>query len=313
VPLDSSVVQQLATLDRLGALIDETFSVEEARAVADAPAPAPTIKMHQVADHQVSVEGGAITVRTYQPTDATDLPLLVWYHGGGWVVGTLDSYDAVCRSMAAMGNFAVASVGYRRAPEHKFPVAIDDAWAATLWAIDNATGFGADGSRIAVAGDSAGGNIAAVIAMMARDQTEADSAAPNIIYQALIYPVVDDGTGDRPSWKVHAEGPFLTTDLMGWFYDHYLNNGDSADWRATPIKGRLDGLPPAFVLTAEYDPLRDEGEEYAELLAAAGVATEVTRYDGMIHAFFRMEAEIPAALDAQAEVASKIRAAFGHA
>jgi len=231
---------------------------------------------------------GSIPARVYTPTrlrKANGLaPGLVFFHGGGWVIGDLDSHDVVCRKLADEGELMVVSVDYRLAPEHKFPAAVDDAIASTKWIAENAKQFGIDASRLMVGGDSAGGNLAAVVAISARDGN-----GPDIAGQVLIYPAIDFAM-THPSHKEPETSILLTHSVIRWFRDHYLNGAaDVGDWRASPARTRtLIGLPPAYVLTAGADPLRDEGDEYARRLKEAGVAVTHRTFPGQFHGFFTM-------------------------
>jgi acetyl esterase len=253
--------------------------------------------------------GGPIPVRVYRPAgvaDATPLPGLVYFHGGGWVIGDLDTHDVLCRQLTAEAGVSVVSVDYRLAPEHKFPGAVDDAWAATRWAVARAGELGIDASRLAVGGDSAGGNLAAVVAMLAREQ-----GRPSIKFQVLLYPVTDLADESK-SYQDFADGYLLTRDGMRWFSQHYLNSRDEAgDWRASPLRARtLDGLPPALVVTAGFDPLRDEGEAYARRLREAGVRVDYVCYGGMIHGFVPMGRLLETGNRAVAHVAASLRDAL---
>ena len=250
---------------------------------------------------------GAVPLRVYRPAVDDTLPLLVWFHGGGWVLGDLEGADPVCQQLAAKVSAVVVSVGYRLAPEHRFPAAVDDALAAARWAHSHADELGADPSRLVVGGDSAGGNLAAVVALRARD-----GGGPPIAFQLLVYPVTDL-TCAQPSYVDNAEGYMLEAASMRWFIDHYVPDERlRRDPDASPLfAGDLAGLPPAHVVTAEYDPLRDEGEAYAERLAQAGVPVSCTRYDGVIHGFFAMDTVIPASRRAIDEAAAAIRRALG--
>jgi acetyl esterase len=200
------------------------------------------------------------------------------------VIGDLDTHDVLCRQLTAEAGVSVVSVDYRLAPEHKFPAAVDDAWAATRWIVAHAPELGVDGGRIAVGGDSAGGNLAAVVALLARDH-----GGPPIRLQALLYPVTDTDL-DTPSYRANADGFLLTRDSMKWFFGHYLKGeADGADWRVAPLRAKsLEGVAPALVVTAGFDPLRDEGEAYAARLGTAGVRVDAIRYGGMIHGFAPM-------------------------
>jgi acetyl esterase len=232
-------------------------------------------------------QAGTIPVRVYRPIGAAAdaaLPALVYFHGGGWVIGDLETHDVLCRQLTAEAGIEVVAVDYRLAPEAKFPGAADDAWAATQWVVANAGRLGIDAKRIAVGGDSAGGNLAAVVALMARD-----AGAPAIAFQALLYPVTDVST-ERQSYRDFADGYLLTRDSMRWFVDHYLASKDQArDWRVSPLLApSLKGLPPALIVTAGFDPLRDEGEAYARALREAGGRVDYICYGGMLHGFVPM-------------------------
>jgi acetyl esterase len=231
---------------------------------------------------------GSIPARVYTPMRLRDVnglaPCLVFFHGGGWVIGDLDSHDVVCRKLADEGELIVISVDYRLAPEHKFPAAVEDAITATTWIADNAKQLGIDASRLSVGGDSAGGNLAAVVAIWARDGN-----GPSIAGQVLIYPVIDLAM-THPSHSEPETSILLTHSVIRWFRDHYLNRAaDVHDWRASPARAKtLIGLPPAYVLTAGGDPLRDEGDEYAQRLKEAGVPVTYRTFPGQFHGFFTM-------------------------
>jgi acetyl esterase len=230
---------------------------------------------------------GPIPLRVYRPAGvpaSTPLAVLVFFHGGGWVIGDLETHDVLCRQLTAGSGVSVVSVDYRLAPEHKFPAAVDDAWAATRWVVAHAGELAVDASRVAVGGDSAGGNLAAVVTLLARDK-----GAPAIAVQVLIYPVTDL-VGETQSYRDFAEGYLLTREGMRWFIAHYLTaEAEAADWHASPIRAQsLAGLPPALIVTAGFDPLRDEGEAYAERLRDADVRVDAVCYGGMIHGFVPM-------------------------
>jgi acetyl esterase len=233
--------------------------------------------------------------------------VLVYFHGGGFVIGNIESHDHVCRSLANKVPCVVASVDYCLAPEAKFPAAVEDSYAALEWIAANAAGFGIDPSRIAVGGDSAGGNLAAVISLMARDRK-----GPTLAFQLLIYPATDMRM-TAPSIEENANGPLLTKASMVWFLDHYLTGDhDKENPLASPLLASdVSGLPPAFIATAECDPLRDEGEAYAHRLEQAGVRAELHRYAGMPHGFFSFAAALDTGRQAMEETAASLRDAFG--
>ena len=241
----------------------------------------PEIAVGSVAERAVPGPAGGIPVRIYTPEGRGPFPVYVNFHGGGWVIGDLDTADAVCRDICRSTRCVVVSVDYRLAPEHPYPAAVDDAFAATRWAADNMSALGGNG-RLAVGGDSAGGNLAAVICRRARDQ-----GGPPIHFQLLLYPVTDADL-DRPSYRENGTGYLLERDTMRWFWDHYCPDpARRLEPDASPIRAAdLSNLPPALVVTAEFDPLRDEGEAYAAALEAAGVPARSVRYDGLVHDFF---------------------------
>ena len=243
--------------------------------------------IYYVENSAIIGETGEIPIRIYRPNDDRDLPLLMWFHGGGWVLGDLDTGEFKCRKLAHDVGCVVVSVDYRCAPETPFPGAIDDCFAATLWA-SSAEELGIDPSRIAVAGDSAGGNLAACVALRARD------AGLNLVFQLLVYPVIE-ANFDRDSYSENAEGYLLTASAMKWFWNCYVPNiADRKQPDVAPIcASDLSGLPPALVMTAEFDPLRDEAEDYGHALKAAGVDTVTRRYIGMTHAFYMLPTENP--------------------
>jgi len=271
------------------------------------PDPSPVA---EVRDLTARGPAGPIPLRLYRGEGAdsnSPQPALIYYHGGGWVLGNLDSHDSVCRDIANAAQCTVISVDYRLAPEAKFPAAADDAIAAAQWIHDNAADLGIDRSRLAVGGDSAGGNLSAVVALHARD-----NGGPKLKLQVLIYPSVDLSSV-YPSYEEHAEQLPLTRATMDWFVDLYLRGReqDAKDWRASPLHAAsLVGLPPAFVITAAMDPLRDEGEAFARALLAAGVPVEVKRFDGQIHGFLTMGRIVKDSQVAIADIATELRKAF---
>ena len=246
-----------------------------------APPPAQPTPVARVEDRAIPGPAGDLRVRIYWPEASGPRPLVVFFHGGGFVLCSLDTHDELARGFCREAEAVVVSVDYRLAPENPYPAAADDCYAALVWAVANAESLGADPARVAVAGDSAGGNLAAVTALRARDL-----GGPALRHQCLIYPVTDSRC-DTPSFAENADGYFLSAEAMRWFWSHYLQDAARGDEPyASPLRAPdLSGLPPTLVITAEYDPLRDEGERYAAALAAAGVVTELRRYDGMIHGF----------------------------
>lgn len=260
--------------------VEETRRRYQASIARMAP---PTPELAGLESLAVPGPAGPVPVRVYRPRAEGTLPLVVFCHGGGWMIGNLDSHDAVCRLLADRTPAVVVSVDYRLAPEHPFPAAVDDCWAATCWAAERAADWDADGRRLGVAGDSAGGNLAAVMALKARE-----AGGPAIGFQALVYPAVDH-TADTESKRRNGEGYLLTAEAIAWCSRAYLGEGDWRDPLASPLLASSHaGLPPALVATAEFDPLLDEGRAYADALAAAGVAVEYTNYPGMLHGFIRM-------------------------
>jgi acetyl esterase len=270
----------------------------------------------KVEDRRIAGPRGDIPLRLYWPAaggphQGEACGAAVFFHGGGWVVGDLATHDNLCRALANAAGCIVAAVDYRLAPEHKFPAAPEDAFAATRWVQANAASLGieADGEhkpRVAVVGDSAGGNLAAVVSLMCRDR-----GVPLPALQVLIYPILDYDV-ETPSYRAYAQGYLLTRDAMKWFWKQYLlRDADGYEPYASPLRASdLAGLPPALVMTAEFDPLRDEGEAYAQRLKSSGVPTRLVRYDGMIHGFLRRLTTFPAAKAALAEVSRELRSAF---
>ena len=237
----------------------------------------------RVDDRLIPGDGNDVPVRVYTPEDAVggNAPLLIWIHGGGWVIGDLDTADATARALANRSGAVTVSVDYRLAPEHPAPAALEDCLAVLTWCVENGEVLGVDASRVAVGGDSAGGNLAACLCQRVRDDF-----GPDIDFQLLVYPVTDC-TLSTASIDENAEGYFLTKAGMEWFVGHYVGEGDPKDPAVSPLHAdTLAGLPPALVITAEFDPLRDEGEAYAAKLRDAGVPVEQVRYDGQIHGFF---------------------------
>ncbi len=264
--------------------------------------------VYEVTDLMISGPGGDLPLRLYRPSGERPLPALLYFFGGGWVLGTIDTADGVSRSLANSSGALVAVVGYRLAPEHPFPAAIDDCYAAVRWVAEHAAQVGADPARLAVGGDSAGGNLAAAVALRAR------AGGPPLAGQLLVYPNTDQLADDQ-SMRA-ADDPFLfNRRSVAWYRQHYLADpADAANPLASPLRSEsLAGLPPALVITAEYDPLRDQGEAYARRLADDGVQVELSRYPGMAHGFFTMAGAVDASRSAIAEAASRLREWFGTA
>ncbi len=248
-------------------------------------------KVAMVTDVKLTLEGRTLDGRLYMPEGAGERPpLTLFYHGGGWVIGTLDTHDGTCRAIAQKSGSAVLSVAYRLAPEHRYPAAVEDCFEALVWAAQNSSRLGIDSSRLAVAGDSAGGNLAAAVAILSRDRR-----GPALRHQLLIYPVTDLNY-ERASYKDNGGGEYFLGEAgMRWFWGHYLGDLDARDATNAVImlQPDLSALPPATVITAEFDPLRDEGMLYAEKLKAAGVPVDAAVAPGMIHGFFSMFEAVP--------------------
>lgn len=256
-------------------------------------------------DHEIAGPAGPITTRIIRPTADSDLPVLVWFHGGGFVAGSHRTHDAVLRPVANAVPCIAVIPDYRLAPEHPFPAAFDDCWSVLEWVTRRARDFGGDPARIAVGGDSAGGNLAAAVAIAAPD------AGIDLRLQLLVYPVLDDDF-ERPSMIENATGYGLETEAMRYYIDAYLPDPESrSDWRALPMKSRhLRGVAPAAVMTAEYDPLRDEGEAYAVRLQENGVKVFARRYLGLMHGFFGIWGLVPAARPSFDDAVASLRRAF---
>jgi acetyl esterase len=260
----------------------------------------------KVEDRIIKDSTGDIPIRIYTPNGRGPFPILVYFHGGGWVVGSVETVDASCRAFTNLANCVTVSVEYRLAPEHKFPEPLDDCYTATRWTALNAASFHGDPARIAVGGESAGANLAAAVALMAQER-----GAPSLTHQLLLYPVTNHAF-DLPSHKANATGYFLTTEMMQWFWNHYLRNeADGENPLASPLRAkRLQGLVPATIYTAEFDPLRDEGAAYATKLREAGIAVEYTCYEGLIHGFMGMAKVVDPAKKALADAGAALRKAL---
>ncbi|MFL9906717.1 alpha/beta hydrolase [Paraburkholderia sp. RL17-337-BIB-A] len=317
MPLNPKIEQVLDMIARAKRPQLHDLTPQQARASYEKSAPILEIAsapMFSVEDLQVPTRDGAtIRARLYQavePSWAEPAPALVYYHGGGFTVGSVDTHDALCRMLTRDGRCAVLSVDYRLAPEHKFPTAVDDAFDALSWLHAHAAEYGVDAARLAVGGDSAGGTLATVCAVLARE------AGIELVLQLLIYPGAT-GYQQTDSHSRLANGFLLSGDTIQWFFNQYVRDkSDRDDWRFAPLDGQrgapdFSGLAPAWIATAEYDPLSDEGDAYAEKLRAAGNQVALKRYPGMIHEFFKMGGFVPGVAEAHADAASALRTAFG--
>ena len=274
----------------------------ETRPASTPPAPEIGAVSDLRADH--------IPFRLYRPKGvpaSAPLPALIFFHGGGWVIGDLETHDVLCRQLTAAAGISVVNVDYRLAPEHRYPAAVEDAWAAVRWVEKHAAELAIDSARLAVGGDSAGGNLAAVVALLARDH-----GGPSLALQVLTYPVTDVAA-ESASYAEFADGFLLTRDSMRWFIEHYVpERKDRLDWRASPLRAQsLAGVAPALVVTAGFDPLRDEGEAYGRRLREAGVRVDMVCYGGMIHGFAPMGRLIETGNLAVAHAAASLRQALG--
>ena len=299
----AAIIAKLATWQETGSSIPTAQSMRDSRRGAISLVSGPPIAMQKVRNLQIAGPEGSLPVRIYTPsTSTTALPIIVYFHGGGWVLGDLDSHDNLCRTLAAKADAIVVAVDYRLAPESIYPAALNDANTALHWAVANAQSFNGDPARIAVAGDSAGGNLAAALSLLERDQQGTSIAA-----QVLIYPAVDLSNLDRPSALQFAKGLFLTRERMAWFIAQYVpDKAARSDPLVSPLLAKnLHNLPPTLIITAEFDPLRDEGEAYAAALKQSGVTTEQQRFDGVLHGFASMDRWFP-----EADQATDLIAAF---
>ncbi len=300
--------QARALAEQIGAGFDITKAdiAQIRRTLDEVSRLGPRPEVAAVKDLEVPGPAGQIPVRVYRPSQEPDLPVLVYLHGGGFTICSIETHDVTCRELANGAGCVVVSVEYRLAPEHRFPAAPEDCYAALAWVAGHAASLGVDPARLAVGGDSAGGNLSAVVALMARER-----GGPRLCHQLLVYPVTDHAF-DTDSYRENAQGPLLTREMMRGFWGHYLaREEDGRHPFASPLRApELSGLPPAHVITAEYDPLRDEGEAYARRLAAAGVPVVQRRYDGMIHGFFGFTAQVDRAGEAVADAARELRRGF---
>ncbi len=301
MPLDTDTRNLLELLESLGMQDIADLTPEQARNLQLTPPPEVPTPVGEVGDRTVPGPDEDLALRVYQPDGDRRRGALVYFHGGGWVIGDLDSHDETCRRLCQGAGVTVIAVHYRRAPETTYPGAVEDCYAATRWVAEHAAELGVDASRIAVGGDSAGGNLAAAVALMARDR-----GGPALCFQLLIYPVTaaDFSTA---SYAENGTGYLLSRRGMEWFWDQYVPDlKQRHEPYAAPLQGSLENLPPALVQTAEFDPLRDEGEAFARALKQAGVDTRLTRYDGLIHGFFGMQDAVAAARPALDEAVAAL-------
>jgi acetyl esterase/lipase len=311
MPLDPDAAQILEMVRLAGRPAFETVSAEEARALYRAgrevlSPPAPPVAATRDL-RAPSTDGHPVPVRLYRGIGAPErAPALVYLHGGGWVVGDIETHETVCCHLANAARCLVVSVDYRMGPEHKFPAAVEDAFAALAWVEGEAAALGVDPARLAVGGDSAGGNLAAVVGLLARDR-----GGPRLALQALLYPATEAAM-THPSHRRFGEGHLLTRSTTEWFYAQYLRSpADAADWRVSPLRAAdLAGVAPAYVLTCGYDPLCDEGDAYAVRLAEAGVPVQRRSYPDQIHGFLTLGKIVHAAGPALDEIAAALAAAF---
>jgi acetyl esterase/lipase len=284
----------------------ESMRVEDARAFMKASSAVlpPGPEVGEIIDSVLPGASGPIEYRLYRPASRGPHPIVTYFHGGGWVLGDLDSDDPLCRDLCVRSDTIIVSVNYRHAPEARFPAAADDGFAAVQWIAANAAELGGIPGQLAVTGWSAGGNIAAVVSQLSRDAGE-----PAILGQVLLTPVTDCEM-DRGSYKENAEGYALTAASMKWFWDHYADPADRGDPKASPLRGDLSNLPPALIVTAEFDPLRDEGAAYAEALAAAGVSVRHLSARGHVHTSATMVDVVLSGADMRAQMAQALRSFF---
>jgi acetyl esterase len=309
MPLAPALQEYLAPINAMDAPGIDTLPIETARQLGDAAVDLgakPAAPVTEVTDRTIPGPAGDIPVRIYVPGGAAPFPVVAYFHGGGFVLGSIETHDRIARRICRASNALVVSVGYRLAPEHRFPAALDDCMAVTHWLADHAADLRGDRSRIAVAGDSAGGNLAAAVTLASR----ADDG-PGIAAQLLVYPVTDAACA-TPSFVQNAEGYLLSAAAMRWFWAEYLGpDGDPDSGYASVLRAPdLSDLPPTLVITAEFDPLRDEGEAYAEHLREAGNTVTLHRFDGMVHGFVGMDDLVDDAEAAMTEIGEFLRTHF---
>jgi acetyl esterase/lipase len=308
--LDPQMKVLLDAVNAPGPLFLRAETPEQARAKMQALSearPFPVVPMYDVEDRHITGPHGQIPIRIYTPEARTPMGVLIYFHGGGFVLGTLEIYDFLCRSLAAAAGCLLVAVDYRLAPEHKFPAAPEDCYAATRWVAENARALGGDPAQIAVGGDSAGANLATVVALMARDR-----GGPRLCFQLLFYPAISSANDTPSQREFAADGYILSRADMEWFWGHYLNSADDArnPYACPNLARNLAGLPPALVQIASHDPLRDEGEAYAKQLRRAGVKVTCTRYEGVTHGFVSFADQLDKGKQGIREAAAALRAAF---
>jgi acetyl esterase len=308
MPVHPQVAALLEQMREAGQPPFEHMSVPEARqaawAFADLQGPGPEVA--SVQHRFIPGPTADLPVRIYTPEGQGPFPAIVYFHGSGWVILNIEICDPTMRALANDTGCVVVAVNYQKAPEHKFPVPFNDAWASTCWVAEHAEELGIDAARMAVGGDSAGGNLAAAVAIKARDE-----GGPALAFQLLVYPATDHDL-DTPSCLANGEGYLLQRESMRWFWGHYLDGAtDVPDWRAFPMRAAsLAGLPPALVVTAEFDPLRDDGRRYADRLRAEGVPVTYSEHAGMIHGFYWMQAVLDQSRNLHEEIAREVRGAL---
>jgi len=305
-PEYAAMFEQIAQQEPGPALSE--LAPEQAREVYRMMRPVNTeLTIHKCEDRTIAGSLGDIPIRIYTPQGSGPFGILMNFHGGGWVIGDLDTSDAVCREIATLAEVVVVSVDYRMAPEHVYPAAVTDAYDATCWAVDNVADLNGNG-KLGVAGESAGANLSAVVALMARDNITQDKGGPKIDFQCLLYPVTDCDLS-RKSYLDNGVGYLLETQTMQWFWDTYCpDEGQRKEAYASPLRADdLSNLPPALVVTAEFDPLRDEGEAYATALTAAASEAKAIRYDGVVHDFMATAAMFEVSRKALIETVSAIK------
>lgn len=309
--IDSEVAQLIEDNIKLGLPPVYTLSIEEARQrmrnafiVKENKE-----KIFNIEEYQIPYLNHQIPLRVYYPNNSKNLPCLLFFHGGGWTINDLDTHDALCRSITNLVSCIVISVDYRRAPEHKFPAAIEDSYAALEWVEENASMLYIDSSRIAVGGDSSGGNQATVTCLLSRDKS-----GPKIMFQWLAYPITDYHTPLKKSYIEMAEGYSLNKDFMFWFWDNYTDvNTDYDNPYLCPLRStNLKNLPPAFIMTANFDPLRDEGELYASKLKQNGNIVTLKRYEGQMHGFLMVRGRVKKAQEGFLDAINELKQAFAN-